>query len=423
MDESSATALQTVGASLIVGAIAGAAWFAINTPSDRPAATAVAEAPRAAVPGDADIAKLMHVEPQGETSDVGLLGWPSTSPELGPGDIEVCGFGVAPAGSAAAKELERRAYDDDTSQAALQVRAAMLSSGDATTKAAGHMHVADTAGLVNMAVASNDPTVYAFAMQLCSSDKPDPHCQLLSVEQLARLDPDNAVPWLYLAGAAQQRNDADGVAAALYRASVSQQVTHRQFRYAELALAALPTDMAPANRARATLYIVGRQLAFALPTYKAAASYCSKDAMSDANRQQLCDRLAHVLADKGSTLIDYAIGRRIGEQAGWPAELVENYSARLEAMGRVMSTYLDAPGGPSGCAAMRAGVAKIRDISVRGERFYAESEVQRSGASDADLLVRYREVVERRRAEAVTAAASAAVTAAASSAAVASAPR
>ena len=44
MNESSKQTWQTLGAALIVGAISGAAWFAINTPTGQPA---VATAPAA----------------------------------------------------------------------------------------------------------------------------------------------------------------------------------------------------------------------------------------------------------------------------------------------------------------------------------------------------------------------------------------
>ncbi len=66
MDDSRSKTWQTFGAALIVGAITGAAWFAVNTPSEqRPAAvaaTVVEPAPASAAHGG-DIAALMEVKP------------------------------------------------------------------------------------------------------------------------------------------------------------------------------------------------------------------------------------------------------------------------------------------------------------------------------------------------------------------------
>ena len=42
MNESTRSTLQTIGAALIVGAIAGAAWFAVHTPSKQKPAVAAA---------------------------------------------------------------------------------------------------------------------------------------------------------------------------------------------------------------------------------------------------------------------------------------------------------------------------------------------------------------------------------------------
>jgi len=60
----------------------------------------------------------------------------------------------------------------------------------------------------------------------------------------------------------------------------------------------------------------------ALPAYLPAFQYCARERMTDANLQQTCDRLARVLMESGDTLIDYGLGRRLGERAGWSAGMM-----------------------------------------------------------------------------------------------------
>jgi hypothetical protein len=117
--------------------------------------------------------------------------------------------------------------------------------------------------------------------------------------------------------------------------------------------------------------------------------------MQDTNLQQTCDRLARVLTSQGDSLIDYGIGRRLGERAGWPAEAVEAQNARFEAYKRTQtdgdtlaSNVLTA----KGCEALRRGVRLAYAHSRYGERAFAEAELARGGVDDAEILRRYRVV-------------------------------
>jgi len=74
--------------------------------------------------------------------------------------------------------------------------------------------------LARLAVASRDPATHALALKACEASevRPAGACAQISAAHWAQLDPDNAVPRIYEAEAAQRRNDPAGVDAALLRA-------------------------------------------------------------------------------------------------------------------------------------------------------------------------------------------------------------
>jgi hypothetical protein len=227
---------------------------------------------------------------------------------------------------------------------------------------------------------------------------------------MARLDPDNVVPWLHMAYAAQQRNDTGGVAEAVYRASLAGQSRVREFAFADLALSALPADWTARDAMLASARVLQLHAALALPAYQGVVRYCSKERTRDANVQQTCERLALVLIERGDTLVDYGIGRRLGEWAGWSAETVELHNARFEAYMRTArdgDTLASGVAEASGCDGLRRGVRTAYAHARDGERATLQAMVQQAGLSDAAMIERYRAQQQRSAVEAQAAAASA----------------
>src|SRR5258708_15356607 len=83
--------------------------------------------------------------------------------------------------------------------------------------------IAESQGsLARIAAGTSDADAYALAIYSCtpwSGHTGNGDCDSLSYAQWARLEPDNAVPWLYLAGDAENRRDQNAVESALNRAS------------------------------------------------------------------------------------------------------------------------------------------------------------------------------------------------------------
>ena len=78
--------------------------------------------------------------------------------------------------------------------------------------------------LVDEATTTNNPLVYAMAVQACGAKNKTSkrgRCQLITLDRWTQIDGDNLVPWLFRAGAAEAQGDAAGRTEALYRASIS----------------------------------------------------------------------------------------------------------------------------------------------------------------------------------------------------------
>lgn len=91
-------------------------------------------------------------------------------------------------------------------------------------------HVATRDQLVQLALGSRNPEVYALAYNVCEmqgGDDAGSSCHMLSADQWARLDPGNGVPWLAVAERAKARGDRAGVAEALYRVGLATSMNAR----------------------------------------------------------------------------------------------------------------------------------------------------------------------------------------------------
>jgi hypothetical protein len=323
MNESSKQMWQTVGAALIVGAIAGVAWFAINTPIGRPAAAAAPAAepaPESAVRGG-DIAALLEVKPAPVESP----------PPLSADEVRVCGQ-VMPraalaedqvektlreAGAAAALQsfAQQQLIDSDHARAVgivlrMQADANYREGSEASCKTDDCSKQATRAQaervapllteLANLAAASTDPRVMMLARDECAVLTADaatsPHCQALTARRLVALDRDNAVAWLALAA-----EEPAAIDEAMYQASLAQ-------RWDDYAMASRRfVERVDAKGGLRSLVVV--QSLMAIPAIRSVEGqqlvmrHCSAQPVAgDANRHQLCEKVAESLHSRSTSV-------------------------------------------------------------------------------------------------------------------------
>lgn len=106
--------------------------------------------------------------------------------------------------------------------------------------------------LVLMATETGDPAIYSLAIGQCrdaTNDMASGPCQGLSWEQWANIDPDNGMPWLWIAAKADHAGDQQRVEEALAKASTASRIDSYRSMLSALALGALSGDSGPLEKA------------------------------------------------------------------------------------------------------------------------------------------------------------------------------
>src|SRR5271166_1020599 len=262
------------------------------------------------------------------------------------GGLEVCGFGKLkldrsdPLG--VAKSVGALAQKADA-----HWRSALLDSDDYRARAVGLMLQGsnldgDAASveqardaLVQLATGAGDPAVYAMAVHLCNTGEehsPSGSCQHISLREWANIDPDNAVPWLYVADQARAANDAAAQMDALGRASMAQKIDSYNWSLFAYAQPEMPADATPFEQYYLATELIGYEASWFGPQYTVASKLCSADAVQDGRVRQPCDALAELLVSRGTTLLDLGVGKSIGSHLGWPSERLTGLTQEANAL-------------------------------------------------------------------------------------------
>jgi hypothetical protein len=171
------------------------------------------------------------------------------------------------------------------------------------------------AQLAAIASTSDDAKVVAQAVRACEGQSGIPACSATTAERWARLEPGNLVPWMLILNHARAQRDAAGMNEALHRMSVSQLAAGYEI-YAWKKLATQADAGTDLQRLVATEQMGALRL---LGTFEIGGllAECQKPLIADANRRQVCDRIANVIVEKSDSYFDATLGASIGRLVGW----------------------------------------------------------------------------------------------------------
>jgi hypothetical protein len=187
-----------------------------------------------------------------------MLPSPSVRHAIDTSTVEVCGYGAVQIPPDDPDPVQR--IPPVLRQSAIDAAdALMLASDDAQVRAAALWMGARIRGrevrerveqMARLAVASQDPYVYAMAIEACHGLGAAElgSCRLLSRAQWVRLDPDNAVPWQALAAEARERDEPQAADAALQLAARARHSDVHAGWLPHLVDKALGTQAAPLQR-------------------------------------------------------------------------------------------------------------------------------------------------------------------------------
>lgn len=246
--------------------------------------------------------------------------------------------------------------------------------------------------LVQLAARTADPAVFAYAVQACGAWQGPGRsgsCQQVSLEQWARIDERNAVPWLYVAQAARVRGDAAAAAEAMNRAA---QADHWKLHGLSLVRALVPEEPRGLSRSQAALLVhdlVGLQSAVAMPYYALFNTQCGDAALAHPSQRDTCTRLAELMLRQGDTLTDLTVAARVGERLGWPKERVAATRAQAALLSQAV-TGRPMERDASSCESVDRLRRHWINVSRVGERAAILENVAASGLSIEEVARRNR---------------------------------
>jgi hypothetical protein len=228
--------------------------------------------------------------------------------------------------------------------------------------------------LVDLAVNSADAVVYATAYLHCErsawlSAQAKTSCARLSAAQWARIDADNAAPWMQQAQMALSAGDQAGVAEAFFRVSQARKLTdHSRLAYQAL-FANLPENTPEDVMVAVSDFLIGVETAVPASGHQTLTRHCSAAQLAlpggDANRRQICAAIADMLSQRGMSLFDLGTAIRLRKNGAWPAEKLALAQTQLDELTQAAQAQTE--GVSSSCLGLKKIAAYHRDWIALGE--------------------------------------------------------
>jgi hypothetical protein len=218
--------------------------------------------------------------------------------------------------------------------------------------------------LVQQAVPTSDPRVYALAFRTCLATRPAPaSCAALNSPHWASLDAGNGVPWLYAFAQARAANDAPGQAQVLAQLASATRFDNKEFAAAAVISAHAPDDdQALAAVNDLMIDAIGRSAADIAPV-SALRDVCLSRAGGDSSRAQQCQAISDTMFDHTDSVVLHAMGGAL--QAWTTGDNTKRELARAE---RAQGAKAWSPAtGFSECGALRDTLKSIQRKGEIGE--------------------------------------------------------
>jgi hypothetical protein len=213
--------------------------------------------------------------------------------------------------------------------------------------------------LGTMAASTTDPRIYALAIRTCSGST-DAACQALSMRRWAALDPGNAVPWLFLLNAAEQAADASGQQEAWFHVASSARFDERFYTQLQPILSAASDDPDD-QRAAEVLSVMGIGMAAAQTiNFGPLLKGCRDTAVADANRAQLCAKIADLLYEHSDAPTARMFGASITKRMAGDGRRSEQI-AKEQQFWNANDVVA-----PQSCAELHSQLAFLHSLATRG---------------------------------------------------------
>ncbi len=253
--------------------------------------------------------------------------------------------------------------------------------------------------LAQMAHATNDPAIYAAAFYACLNGGSEASaCKSITAENWLAMDRNNAVPLLFIAGAAGQPQDTPRRAQALFAASNAVLYEPRALPIQTLSESAAIQTAPPSIRFLINHLLAAQFTGYFMIDYMALFSYCKPPADSAPGKRETCSRLAEMLVYQDGSLVGLDMARLIGVWLQWPADRLAALNDERDAAVQVFSATAGLAG-PTTCAGVASMQNYVSDLARFGEVPALRRQIVASGKSTSTLAAEYREASRKRAAD------------------------
>jgi hypothetical protein len=219
-----------------------------------------------------------------------------------------------------------------------------------------------------MAETSSDPRIHAIAVSACrGAMSTDPACAPLSAERWALLDPNNAVPWMFVARNAKAHNDLASLDHAMERIAVATQSDNGAGVLPAALATHVPSDAELPAMMKLVYDVLEAQSGALLPPYQLFDSYCSEDAMRETAREERCENIALLFATRSTTVTDRETGLQLATQLRWPPSRLGCRLAARRAAPEASAAEMPRGAEMLSCQGARRTLAHLAEIGRSGE--------------------------------------------------------
>jgi hypothetical protein len=239
--------------------------------------------------------------------------------------------------------------------------------------------------LVQMAAGLQDVPIYAMALRACDqADVPEQGtaCDQISLAQWAKLDPDNAAPWLAMAAAAHAGKDRVAETDAVRHAVKAQSIDFYSDSVLTYANAAMPAATTDLEQAAFFDDLIGHLGSFGHAHGFVNSQYCTLDSIQQPSVRRQCEALAELFADHGRNTLDTSTAAKVGLALGWPADRITSMQEENLAIYRVES---HSEKNPWNCENVKAVEQFAALQGHSGEVAAGRMAIKRSGKSIKEL--------------------------------------
>jgi hypothetical protein len=211
--------------------------------------------------------------------------------------------------------------------------------------------------LLTMARSSGDAVIASWALATCRGDK---RCQTQASAVWRQLEPSNAAAWMV-----EWQYTPGSPSSSLAAIAKAPRYSVHDRTLSATVLAAMPADVPPYVRQMLLIDVIGIEAAFIDIGGIFAMSKLCRSSTTGSQERTYCHDFAHLLTERGDSLLQLQIGLKLGTMAGWPQAELDRQTQEANALAQSNDVLQGLQ--PFSCSAVEEFRSHVRDVASKGE--------------------------------------------------------